>query len=204
MPIARSRTAHPISDGPRGLTMGMWGTVLLLVVMSTFLAGISAAGLYLHTGAPAWPPEPLTRPGSWPAVGAIVLTFVGTALVTLAALRLRRDERPLPSLLLLAAGAALTLATVILSADLASVPFGWQEHAYASVYVVLSAVAAIFTGTGAIMVGSVLIQRLVGVVDAARLLEVDNVVLYLWWTALIGVPALLAIVHLLPDPGGPA
>lgn len=204
MPITRSRTAYPISDGPRGLTMGMWGMVLMLVVLTTFLAGFSAAGLYLHTGAPAWPPEPLTRPGSWPALGAVALTLAGTALVTLAAVRLRRDERPLPSLLLLASGGALTFATLVLAIDLASVPFGWQEHAYASVYVVMSAVAATFTGLGALMVGAVLVQRLVGVVDAARLLEVDNIVLYLWWTALVGVPALLALVHLLPDPGGPA
>jgi heme/copper-type cytochrome/quinol oxidase subunit 3 len=201
MPVSRSRTAHAVTENPRGLTMGMWGTVLLLIVLTTFLAGVAAAGLYLHTGQAAWPPDPLTRPGSWPAVFGAVLTLGGTFLVTLAAVRLRRDERPLPSLLLLAAGAVLTLATVVLAADLVSVPFGWQEHAYASTYVVMTAIAAVFVAVGVLMVGAVLVQRLVGVVDAGRMLEVDNIVLYLWWTTL-AVPVLLAIVHLLPDPGG--
>lgn len=181
--------------------MGMWGTVLLLVVLSTFLAGVAAAGLYLHTGQAAWPPEPIVRPGSWLAVVGTLLTAVGTGLTTLAALRLRRDERPVPSLLLLAAGAALTAAAFVLAVDLSSVPFGWQEHVYASVYVVFTAIAATFVAVGVLMVGAVLVQRLVGVVDAHRMLEVDNVVLYLWWTT-GAVPIVLAVVHLLPDPGG--
>jgi heme/copper-type cytochrome/quinol oxidase subunit 3 len=201
MPVSRSRTAHAVVEHPRGLTMGMWGTVLLLVVLTTFLAGVTAAGLYLHTGQDAWPPEPLVRPGSWLAVLGALLTAAGTGLTTLAALRLRREERPLPSLLLLTAGAVLTAATFVLARDLSSVPFGWQEHAYASIYVVFTAIAATFVAIGVLMVGAVLVQRLVGVVDAGRMLEVDNVVLYLWWTT-VAVPIVLAVVHLLPDPGG--
>lgn len=201
MPVSRSRTAHPVGEESHRLTMGSLGTVLLLVVLTTFLAGIAAGGLYLHTGQPAWPPEPLTRPGSWPAVGGALLTLAGTAAVTFTTVRLRRDEQRIPVLLLLVAAATLAAAATILAIDLATVPFDWQDHAYASLYVVLTALAATFIAVGALMVGGIAIQLLVGIVDAQRMVEVDNVVLYLWWTV-VAVPILLGIVHLLPDPGG--
>lgn len=180
--------------------MGMWGAILMLIVLTTALAGLAAAGLYLHTGQPAWPPAPLERPGSWPAVGAIALALAGTIAATAATIRLRADERPAPSLLLLVSGALLTASAVVLGGDIAATPFHWADHAYASVYVVLTAFAAFFVALSALMVAAVLVQRLVGVVDSGRMLEADITVLYLWWA----VPAMtvcLAVVHLLPDPG---
>lgn len=180
--------------------MGMWGAVLLLVVLTTGLAGIAAAGLYLHTGQPAWPPAPLERPGSWPAVIAIALALVGNVAATLAAIKLRADARPAPSMLLLTSAVLLTSSVVVLGGDVAAVPFHWADHAYASVYVILTAIAAVFVAVSALMVVAVLIQRLVGVVDSGRMLEADITVLYLWWA----VPAMmvcLGVVHLLPNPG---
>jgi heme/copper-type cytochrome/quinol oxidase subunit 3 len=201
MSVHRSRTAHPVTDRPRGLTMGTWGAVLLLVVLSTALAGLAAAGLYLHSGQPAWPPPPLERPGSWLAVLGTLLAGAGAGTATLANLRLRRDERPMPSLLLLVTGVLLTGSLVVLGRDIAGTTFTWSDHAYASVYIVNTAIAALFVAVGLLMVGALLIQRLVGVVDGRRMLEADVTVLYLWWV----VPAVavcLAVAHLLPDPGG--
>jgi heme/copper-type cytochrome/quinol oxidase subunit 3 len=201
VPATRSRTAHPVVDRTRGLTMGMWGAILLLIVLTTGLAGVAAAGLYLHTGQPAWPPEPLQRPGSWPAVWSLVLCLGGNVAASAAALKLRADARPAPSLLLLISGALLTASVVVLGQDIASVPFHWGDHAYASVYVILTAIAASFAVVSVMMVAAVLIQRLVGVVDSGRMLEADITVLYLWW-ALPAMAVCLGVVHLLPDPGG--
>jgi heme/copper-type cytochrome/quinol oxidase subunit 3 len=181
--------------------MGMWGAILLLITLSTGLAGIAAAGLYLHTGQPAWPPEPLTRPGSWPAIWSLVLCMSGNMAATSAAIKLRADARPAPSLLLLISGALLTASVVVLGQDIASVPFHWADHAYASVYVVHTAIAASFVGVSLMMVAAVLIQRLVGVVDSGRMLEADITIVYLWW-ALPAMAVCLGVVHLLPDPGG--
>ncbi len=69
----------------------------------------------------------------------------------------------------------------MLGGDLAGVPFRWADHAYASVYVVLTATAATFIAISTLMVAALLIQRLVGVVDSGRMLEADVTVLYLWW-----------------------
>jgi heme/copper-type cytochrome/quinol oxidase subunit 3 len=201
VPATRSRTAHPVADRTRGLTMGMWGAILLLVVLTTGLAGVAAAGLYLHTGQPAWPPSPLERPGAWPAIIAIVLAIAGNLAATAAALKLRADARPAPSLLLLVSGALLTASVVVLGRDIAAAPFHWADHAYASVYVVHTAIAASFVAVSVLMVAALLVQRLVGVVDSGRMLEADITVVYLWWA----VPAMmvcLGVVHLLPDPGG--
>jgi heme/copper-type cytochrome/quinol oxidase subunit 3 len=201
VPAIRSRTAHPVVDRPRGLTMGMWGAILLLVVLTTGLVGVAAAGLYLHTGQPAWPPPPLTRPGSWLAVIAIAVAISGNVAATAANLRLRADTRPAPSLLLLIGGALLTTSVVILGSDIAAAPFHWADHAYASVYIVLTAIAACFLGIGVLMVAALLVQRLVGVVDSGRMLEADITVVYLWW-AVLAAMVCLGVVHLLPDPGG--
>ncbi|WP_052666670.1 hypothetical protein [Nitriliruptor alkaliphilus] len=201
MPATRSRTAHPVVDPTRGLTMGMWGAILLLIVLTTGLVGVAAAGLYLHTGQPAWPPPPLERPGSWPAVIAVALAIAGNVAATAANLRLRADARPAPSLLLLVSGVLLTTSVVVLGSDIAATPFHWADHAYASVYVVLTAIAASLVGVSVLMVAAVLVQRLVGVVDSGRMLEADITVVYLWWAA-PAAAVLLGVVHLLPDPGG--
>lgn len=201
MATLRSRTAQPVTDRPRGLTMGMYGMIVLLVVLSTGLAGLATAGLYLHTGQPAWPPEPLVRPGSWLAVGATLLAIGGAVALTFAAVRLRRDEHPAPSLLMLISGLLLAGSVLLLGRDLGATPFHWSDHAYASVYVVNTASALVFVAIGALMVAGVLIQRLVGLVDSRRMLELDVAAVFVWWTVL-AVVVCLAIAHLLPDPGG--
>ncbi|MEX1163052.1 MAG: hypothetical protein WEB03_05680 [Nitriliruptor sp.] len=201
MATTRSRTAHPVTDQPRGLTMGMYGAILLLVAMTAGLAGLATAGFYLHTGQDAWPPEPLVRPGSWLAVLATVLCIAGAATATVAAMRLRRDERPAPSLLLMITGFLLTGSVVVLGRDLGATGFHWGDHAYASVYVINTASALVFIAVGILMVAAALVQRLVGVVDSGRMLEIDITVVYLWWVVM-AMTVCLAVAHLLPDLGG--
>lgn len=201
MASTRSRTAHPVTDQPRGLTMGMYGAISLLIAVTMGLAGLATAGFYLHTGQDAWPPEPLVRPGSWLAVLATVLCVAAAVTATVAAVRLRRDARPAPSLLLMITGLLLTGSVVVLARDLGATGFHWGDHAYASVYIVNTATALVFVAIGILMVAAALIQRLVGVVDSGRMLEIDITVLYLWWVVM-AMTVCLAVAHLLPDPGG--
>lgn len=201
MSVERSRTADPVTDRPRGLTMGMWGAVLLIVALTTAVAGLVTAGFYLHTGQPAWPPPPLERPGSWLAVAGTALALAGAVAATAANRRLRVDARPAPSVLLLSSGLLMSASVAVFARDLGATSFHWDEHAYASVYIVLTASALCFVALGVLMVAAVLVQRLVGVVDSRRMLEADIVVLYLWW--MVGaVIVCLCVAHLLPDPGG--
>jgi hypothetical protein len=181
--------------------MGMWGAILLLVTLSTGLGGGGGVGPSLPTRQPAWPPPPLQRPGAWPAVWSLLLCFGGNVAATAAAVKLRADARPAPSVLLLISGALLTGSVVVLGQDIAAVPFHWADHAYASVYVIHTAIAAFFAVVSLLMVAALLIQRLVGVVDSGRMLEADITVVYLWW-ALPAMAVCLGVVHLLPDPGG--
>lgn len=199
MSVERSRTAFAVTDEAHGRTVGRWTTWLLLTVLSTFMAGLVAAGLYLHTGQEAWPPAELTRPGrGWAlaALGLLVVTAV-TANVATSTLR-RHRERASTNALAVSAFAA--IGTVLaLTRDLAAVGFRWDVHAYASIYWVNTAVAAMFVGFAALLLLGVLIQRLVGVVDPTRMLELEASLLYVWWT--VGaVAACLAVAHLLPDP----
>jgi cytochrome c oxidase subunit III len=201
--IERSRTAIPVVDRPAGLTMGSWAMWLALTAFTTAIAGLAAAGLYLHSGQPAWPPAPLTRPSPLYAVVLLVLAAFGALAAQRAKVALRRDQ---PRSATSAMGVALLalLASVATAAvDLANAGFRWDAHAYTSLYWVLTVMAAIFVGVGVLLLASVLIQRLIGVVDAHRMLELEVTVGYLVWS--VGAAAvLLAVVHLLPDPASGA
>lgn len=199
MSIERSRTAHPVVEHPRGLTMGSWGMWLVLTALSTGLAGIAAAGLYLHSGQPAWPPAPLQRPTSMYAFGMVLLTAAGAFVAHRAKLQLRGAERRSATGSLLLSGALLTAVPVLAGVDLANVGFRWDAHAYTSVYWTNTIIVATLVSVGVIMVGAVTIQRLIGVLDETRMLELEVAVGYLWWT-IPATAAILAVAHFLPDP----
>jgi cytochrome c oxidase subunit III len=197
--VERSRTAHPIGEEPRGLTMGSWGMWLTITALTTAVAGFAAAGLYLHTGQEAWPPEGITRPGVGEAVVSVLLALAGAAIAHRARAQVRTGDYQ-PASLGMIAGIGLLLGSVlVLARDLTEAGFRWDEHAYTSLYWVLTVLAATFVGIGLLMLASVLVQRLVGAVDESRMLELDVTVGYLWWAA-GAAAALLAVVHLLPDP----
>lgn len=203
MSIERSRTAWPVVDQPRGLTMGSWSMWLTLTALTTGLAGIVAAALYLHSGQPAWPPAPLRRPGGGYALLLLASAGAGAAVLDRAKRQLRRAEHQRATLSLLVSGALLTAAPLLAGLDLARAGFRHDAHAYASVYWVNTILAAVLVGVAVVMVAAVTIQRLIGVVDEARMLELEVAAGYAWWSV-PAAAALLAAAHLLPDPGGAA
>ncbi|MTV23998.1 hypothetical protein FTX61_00970 [Nitriliruptoraceae bacterium ZYF776] len=193
----RSRTAHPVTGGPRGLTMGAWGVWCTIIIGAMGVAGLGAAALYLQTGAPEWPPEGITRPGTgraWLALGLAVVACVGSLL---ARQRLRRDAKPDTAVALIGTLVAALASIGVLIADIPAAGFRWDEHAYTSVYWILTAGSAFFLGISALMVGAVLVQRIVGLVDPDRMLEMDVTVVFLFFST-ITAAFLLALVHYLP------
>jgi len=201
MSTHRSRTADPLPDVPSGSTMGMWGMWLTVGVLLAGLAGLGAAALYLHSGQPAWPPDGVPAPASARAVAGVLLAAVALTVLTVARRWLISGPRTAVAPLLLVAMGASIASVWSLVTDLLDAPFRWDEHAYTSVYWVLTGSAAMFVGVATLMLGAVLVQRLTGVLDARRMLELEVTLTYLRFAVLATV-VLIGLVHLLPDPGG--
>jgi heme/copper-type cytochrome/quinol oxidase subunit 3 len=174
----------------------MW---LTLTALSTALAGLAAAGLYLHTGQDAWPPPEVTAPGGGRALAALALAAVGAGLAHAARLRLRAGAEEVATSLLFGAMVASSGTVLVLANDLAAAGFRWDVHAYTSVYWVMTVTAACFAAVGVLMLAAVGVQRLTGVVDPARMLELEVAAGYVWWSV-AAIAVCLAVVHLLPDP----
>lgn len=201
MSTHRSRTADPLPDAPPGSTMGTWGLWLTIAVLLAGLGGLGAAALYLHSGQPAWPPADIAAPAAGGALIGVVLVGASLAAAILARTRLVAGHDAIVApLLLLAAGLSGASVWVLVN-DLLAAPFRWDEHAYTSVYWVLTASAATFVGVGTLMLGAVVVQRLTGVLDQRRMLELEVALTYLCF-AVVAAVVLLGLVHLLPDPGG--
>jgi len=208
---ARSRSAEPLRGAHTAHAMGMWGLVLALIVLVVFIAGLAAAALYLETGQPrdvvtgeadgGWPPPHIEVPARHLAVLAI-LSVVGTGLALATAVRRLAVGASQRASQLVAIGLAAAVAAVILLVvDLQRASFGWDEHAYTSVYWALTGAAILFVGVAALMAASILVQLLTGVVDARRHLEMLNTAIYGWFTVLAS-GILLGLVHVLPVVSG--
>ncbi|MFA9432990.1 hypothetical protein [Egicoccus sp. AB-alg2] len=194
----RSRTAHPVTDeGLRGLTVGAWGMLQTIIVLAVGTAGFATAALYLHSGQPAWPPDGIAPPGAGRGVASVVASVGACVAIVVARRRCLAEARPDTALALLAAGALLVGAIVPLVLDLGALPFRWDVHVYASLYWVITGVVVTYHAVALLMVGATLGQRLVGLIDRDRMLELDNTVLMVFFTALAGA-ALLALLHWLP------
>jgi heme/copper-type cytochrome/quinol oxidase subunit 3 len=194
----RSRTADPVTDaGLQGLTVGAWGMIQTIIVMVVGTAGLATAALYLHSGQPAWPPEGITAPGIGYSLVAVGFAVASCVAVLVARVRLLDDARPDTAVGLLATAGSLAAAIAALVADLRALDFRWDEHAYTSLYWVLVATAVVYLGVALLLVVTVLLQRLAGLLDPVRMLELDNVVLWVLFSA-VATAGLLFLVHWLP------
>jgi heme/copper-type cytochrome/quinol oxidase subunit 3 len=202
-----SRSAQPLRGERTAAAMGVWGLVLGLIVLLMFMAGLAAAALYLETGQPraevtgeqqdGWPPPHIAIPARHLAGIAVVVLLAGVAALSAAIRRIAAGAEQQATFLVTLGMLGCTTAVVLLVADLQATPFHWSDHAYTSIYWALTGSTALFVGVAAIMAGSVLVQLLVGVVDARRHLEVFATAVYGWFCVLAAV-ILLSLVHLLP------
>ena len=211
MSANRSRTAEPLRGDRTAQAMGVWGLVLGLIVLLMFVAGLSAAALYLETGQPrgevtgegnaGWPPAGFDVPARLLAGSAVLGVLAAAAALTAALRRIAADAAQQATLLVGVGLAAALGSVVLLVVDLQQAPFGWDEHAYTSIYWALTGATLLFVGVTALLAASVLVQLLTGVVDDRRHLELFNTAVYGWFSVLVAV-LLLSLVHLLPIVAG--
>jgi membrane-associated PAP2 superfamily phosphatase len=168
-----------------------------IIVLAVGTAGFAAAALYLHSGQPAWPPDGIAAPGWWRGAVSVVASVGAAVAVLVARRRLLAEARPDSALALLTTALLLLAAIVALVADLAAVDFRWDEHVYTSMYWIFTAVAATYHAVSLLMVGAVLGQRLVGLVDRDRMLELDATIMMVLFTA-VAAAVLLGLLHWLP------
>jgi hypothetical protein len=195
----RSRTVIPLSeDGVlRGQAVGMWGMWQTIIVLVVGTAGFATAALYLHSGQGAWPPPGVEPPGAGPGALSVALAFGACGAGVVARRRLLADAQPDSAVALLTAIGLLLGAIAVLLFDLASLPFRWDEHVYTSLYWTFTGVVAVYHGTAVLMLGSVLLQRLSGLLDDKRMLELDTTLLMVFFTAGAAL-VLLGLLHWLP------
>lgn len=192
-----SRTAYPVRGAPQGQPIGVWGIWMAMIVLGTALAGLVVSGVYLYWGQEAWPPPGFEEPPLLRGTIAMGLAPLGAGL-TYGALRLMREglERTAGHLLL-AAVVVTAGCLAVLVADLVAAPWAWDEHVYTSLYWVFVGYAATFVGVNLMMLTAVMIQRVAGMIDAGRHLELKVVTIF-WIHTVATVASAYAMVHLLP------
>lgn len=207
MSALKARTTLPLRGERTGAATGAWGAALAAVVLAMFLAGSAAAALYLETAQPrpgvtadvhsGWPPPGISIPPADLAVLALALAIAGAVSMSWTLRHIASGRRPVAAGLTLAGSGLFLGAVSVLVADLRRVPFGWDVHAYTSVYHALTWTVIVLFAIGLWMAFAVAIQILVGVVDARRHLEVLVATKIAWIAAAAGV-LLVSLIHLLP------
>ena len=192
-----SRTAVPIRGAKQGYPIGIWGIWLTMAVLLAALAGLVVSVIYLYWGQETWPPPGFETPPLARGLIALALALGACPLTFLAVRHLRQGREQI-------AGHTLFVALVLgagslaaLVADLVNAPWRWDEHVYTSLFWLMVGNAAVFVGVSTLMVAAVLVQRIAGVVDAGRHLEVEVTAVF-WFFTLLTVLSAFGTVHLLP------
>ena len=170
---------------------GWWGSVFLLTANATLYGSLLFGYAFLWTVAPGWPP-PAWLPASLPelALGTGGAAFAATGLRV--AIRGNRGGRPLPGLLLAAAGTLALLGA--LGAFLWRVPAP-AGHAYDATLTVMGGYALFHAALLALMVGLLAMRVRAGHTSPARRAEFGIVRLWADYAALVAV-ASLVLAHL--------
>ncbi len=192
-----SRTAFPVRGGPQGAPIGVWGIWMTIVVLGTALAGLVVSGVYLYWGQDEWPPAGFEAPVLTRGALALALSVGAGALVVAALRTMRAGGERAAGHILLGALLAATGCLAFLVLDLVQAPWHWDEHVYASLFYVFVGYAATFVAVSALMIAAVLVQRVAGMIDTGRHLELKVTAIF-WIHTIATVVAAFAMVHLLP------
>ena len=192
-----SRTAFPIRGAKQGYPIGIWGIWLTMAVLLAALAGLVVSVVYLYWGQESWPPPGFETPPLTRGLIALGLALVACPLTFLAVRQLRQEREQTAGHTLFAGMVLGAGSLTALIADLANAPWRWDEHVYTSLFWLMVGNAAVFVGVSTLMVAAVLVQRIAGMIDAGRHLEVEVTAVF-WFFTLLTVLAAVGTVHLLP------
>lgn len=192
-----SRTATPIRGVRQGQPIGAWTAWMTLGIFAVATSTLLVSHVYLYWGQDVWPPPGYQAPALLRATIAMVLVVVGGAL-TFAALRAMRAGRERTSgHILFAAALVLAGCLTALIVDMTAAPWLWDEHVYTSLFWLNAGYAALFVAMSLLMLLALVIQRVAGVLDAERHLELQVVtILMIHTVAVVAVAYIMA--YLLP------
>ena len=172
----------PVNAGG-SVVVAAWGTALLILVVAIGFAGLLLSYFYLRLENPQWPPAGIADPGLVRALLAAALVVASGAAVRAALRRLRAaDQRGF----IAAVAAALALAgggAVVQLLDLAGLGFGWNDHAYGSIFFLLAGFVVLVAVAALIVVALTLYWAMEGHYTARRHASVANVARF--WAAMV-------------------
>jgi cytochrome c oxidase subunit I+III len=172
----------PVNAGG-SVIVAAWGTALVILVVAVGFAGLVLSYFYLRLDNPLWPPPGIPAPGLARATAAAALVVASGAAVRAALRRVRAaDQRGF----IAALAAALALAgggAVVQLLDIAQLGFGWNDHAYGSIFFTLTGFIAVVAVAALIVVALTLYWATRGHYTARRHANVANITRF--WAAMV-------------------
>jgi cytochrome c oxidase subunit I+III len=172
----------PVNAGG-SVVVAAWGTALVIVVVAVAFAGLLLSYFYLRLENPQWPPPGITDPGLTWALLAAALVAASAVAVRAALARVRAaDQRGF----IAALGAALALAgggAVVQLLDIAGLGFGWNDHAYGSIFFLLAGFVGGVAVAALIVMALTLYWAISGYYTVRRHANVANIARF--WAAMV-------------------
>ena len=130
------------TDG--GRTLAAWGMGMAILVATIAFSTLLLSYFYLRVESPQWPPAGVDDPALWRGVAAAVAVVAAAIALGWARRSIGRGSTRRLSIGVLAGGALTAAGGLIQVADLRTLDFSAQDHAYGSiVYVVAGAMVAL-------------------------------------------------------------
>jgi cytochrome c oxidase subunit I+III len=172
----------PVNAGG-SVVVAAWGTALLILVVAIGFAGLLLSYFYLRLENPQWPPAGIADPGLGRALLAAALVVASGAAVRAALQRLRAADQRGFIAGLAAALALASVGTVVQLLDIAGLGFGWNDHAYGSIFFLLAGFVVMVAVAALIVVALTLYWAIEGHYTARRHASVANIARF--WAAMV-------------------
>ena len=172
----------PVNAGG-SVVVAAWGTALVILVVAVAFSALLLSYFYLRLENPQWPPPGIADPGVGRTILAAGLVVASGAVVRAALRRLRTaDQRGFIAALAVAFALAGGGAVVQLL-DIAGLGFGWTDHAYGSIFMLLAGFVVMVAVAALIVAALTLYWAVRGQYTARRHANVANVTRF--WAAMV-------------------
>jgi cytochrome c oxidase subunit I+III len=172
----------PVNAGG-SVVVAAWGTALVILVVAVAFSALLLSYFYLRLENPQWPPPGIADPGVGRTILAAGLVVASGAVVRAALRRLRAaDQRGFIAALAVAFALAGGGAVVQLL-DIAGLGFGWTDHAYGSIFMLLAGFVVMVAVAALIVAALTLYWAVRGQYTARRHANVANVTRF--WAAMV-------------------
>jgi cytochrome c oxidase subunit I+III len=172
----------PVNAGG-SVVVAAWGTALVILVVAVAFSALLLSYFYLRLENPQWPPPGIADPGVGRTILAAGLVVASGAVVRAALRRLRAaDQRGFIAALAVAFALA-GCGAVVQLLDIAGLGFGWTDHAYGSIFMLLAGFVVMVAVAALIVAALTLYWAVRGQYTARRHANVANVTRF--WAAMV-------------------